>query len=254
MNNPRNFSPDASNKSSFLSLKKEINKKIKETLFDDNCLFYSSSFNFFCSNYNSSELTQEGINLSNLIDNLPLLNKEEALEDDLNIKKNKENEKIKSNKKLSDSEDDKSSSVISKQTKSTQNEESKNKLNIGLLKFSDLSTLLKINENNDLNAKLYEPDEEKIREIIENIEKDLKNENGEKDIKNECLRKNVCLKLYKAFHFGLKKLKLDDNEIKDICLYIEKQGRIIDNSMTNKYKEFIENVLKKISTEKIISN
>ena len=199
-------------------------------------------------------ITQEGINLSNLIDNLPLLNKEEALEDDLNIKKSKENEKIKSNKKLSDSEDDKSSSVISKQTKSTQNDESKNKLNIGLLKFSDLSTLLKINENNDLNEKLYEPDEEKIREIIENIEKELKNENGEKDIKNECLRKNVCLKLYKALHFGLKKLKLDDNEIKDICLYIEKQGRIIDNSMTNKYKEFIENVLKKISTEKIISN
>lgn len=112
----------------------------------------------------------------------------------MNIKKNKENEKIKSNKKLSDSEDDKSSSVISKQTKSTQNEESKNKLNIGLLKFSDLSTLLKINENNDLNAKLYEPDEEKIREIIENIEKDLKNENGEKDIKNECLRKKCVFK------------------------------------------------------------
>ena len=52
----------------------------------------------------------------------------------------------------------------------------------------------------------------------------------------------------------VKKNGEDDNEIKDICLYIEKQGRIIDNSMTNKYKEFIENVLKKISTEKIISN
>lgn len=77
---------------------------------------------------------------------------------------------------------------------------------------------------------------------------------GKKISKMNVWEKNVCLKLYKAFHFGLKKLKLDDNEIKDICLYIEKQGRIIDNSMTNKYKEFIENVLKKISTEKIISN
>jgi hypothetical protein len=60
----------------------------------------------------------------------------------------------------------------------------------------------------------------------------------------------VCLKLYKALNFALKIRNLKENEIKNICLYIETQGRIIDSSMTNKYKEFIENFFKKISNEK----
>ena len=64
----------------------------------------------------------------------------------------------------------------------------------------------------------------------------------------------VCLKLYKALHFALKNLELDENQIKIICLYIEIQGRILDTSMSVKYKEFIENILKKISVDKIISN
>ena len=77
---------------------------------------------------------------------------------------------------------------------------------------------------------------------------------GENGVKNENLRKNVCLKLYKAFHFALKKFALSEYEIKTICLYIEKQGRIIDSSMNGKYKEFIKNIFKKISFDKLISN
>ena len=241
MNNSRNFTQDISNKNSFISLKNEINSKIKESLFDENSLFLSSSFNYFCSNYNSSELSQEGINISNLLNNMPLLDEDEALGNLANniFKK----EKNKSLKKLSESEDDKSSSFGSKQTKMTQNDENKHKFNIGLIKYSDLLNLLNINENN--NNELSKENNEKILSKIREMEKELKN--GENGVKNENLRKNVCLKLYKAFHFALKKFALSEDEIKTICLYIEKQGRIIDNSMNEKYKEFIENVFKKIS-------
>ena len=64
MNNSRNFTNEISNKKSFIALKEEINKKIKETLFDQNLLFLSSSFNYFCSTYNSGELSEEAKNIS----------------------------------------------------------------------------------------------------------------------------------------------------------------------------------------------
>ena len=80
MNNTRNFTNDISNKASFISLKNEINKKIKETLFDDNSLFLSSSFNYFCSNYKSIDLIEEGKNISNILDNLSANNEEEINE------------------------------------------------------------------------------------------------------------------------------------------------------------------------------
>ena len=267
MNNSRNFTNDISNKNSFISLKNEINKKIKETLFDEKSLFLSSSFNFFCSNYNSQELTEEGKNISNLLDNISTLNEEEILENN-SIVSNGQNKALlgstESKKRCSESEDEKSSSFGSKLTKFSQIEEKKQKINICLLKYSDLLNLLDINNNNNNdninNNKIndsnvnYNNDElqinkDKIKSKINQIENEIKN-NSNIDIKNSYLRKMVCLKLYKALKFALKNLNLEENEIKSICLYIEAQGRIIDNSMTNKYKEFIENVFKKISNEK----
>lgn len=254
MNNPRNYTPDISNKHSFASLKSEINLKIKDSLFDDNSLFLSSSFNYFCANYNSGELSEEGINISNLIDNLPSLEEEEDLDDNsnLNIKKKEADKNL---KKLSESEDEKSSSFGSKQTKVTQNDENKHKFNIGLINYSCLMNLLNLNDiNNNINGnELSDENKEKIHIKIKEIEKELKE--GEIEVKNELLRKNVCLKLYKAFIFAFKKFDLKECEVKAICLYIEKQGRILDCSMNDKYKEFIENIFRKISSEKtMISN
>lgn len=246
MNNPRNYTPDISNKHSFASLKSEINLKIKDSLFDDNSLFLSSSFNYFCANYNSGELSEEGINISNLIDNLPSLEEEEDLDDNsnLNIKKKEADKNL---KKLSESEDEKSSSFGSKQTKVTQNDENKHKFNIGLINYSCLMNLLNLNDiNNNINGnELSDENKEKIHIKIKEIEKELKE--GEIEVKNELLRKNVCLKLYKALTFAFKNFDLKECEIKNICLYIEKQGRIIDCTMNEKYKEFIENTFKKIS-------
>ena len=248
MNNYRNFSPDISNKNSFISLKDEISKKIKEALFDHNSLFSSSSFNFFCSNYNNTEIVQEGINISKLLDNLSSLEYGDTLGNHINIS-NKKDEKLKKHKKLSDSDDDKSTSFGSKQGKIIQNEENKQKLNIGLLKYNDLFNLLDITGTNN---EICEVDKEKVILKIKEIENEMK---GDKDdIKNECLRKNVCLKLYKAFSFALKNFDFKESDIKHLCLYIEKKGRIIDNTMNDKYKEFIEGVLKRISCEALIQN
>ena len=245
VNNSRNFTPDISNKHSFASLKSEINEKIKDSLFDDSSLFLSSSFNCFCSNYNSQELSKEGIDISNAIYNLSLIEDDEALRDTKNISK----EKNKSIKKLSESEDDKSSSFGSKQTKVTQTqseEKPKPKLNIGLLNYSGLNNLLNINNNNiNNNNELSEMKKEIINQRIKEIQEEIKE--GDTQVKNELLRKNVCLKLYKALHFAFKNLELKECEIKNICLYIEKQGRAIDSSMNEKYREFIENIFKKIS-------
>lgn len=252
MNNSRNFAPDISCKHSFMSLKDEINTKIKESLFDVNSLFISSSFNDFCINYDSSDLSQEGITISNRLDNLLTLEEEQALKNNSNINEIK-TEKSKSEKKLSESEDDKSSSFGSKQTKTTQNEENKHKFNIGLIKYSDLLNLLNINENENIgDSALNEINKEKILLKIREKEEEMKNEKIQ--IKNENLRKNVCLKLYKALHFAFKKFDFKEGEIKNICLYLERKGRILDSSMNDKYKEYIENIFKRISLDKIGSN
>ena len=117
MNNTRNFTNDISNKTSFISLKNEINKKIKETLFDDNSLFLSSSFNYFCSNYKSIDLIEEGKKISNILDNIST-NNEEEINENYNSNSVVINEKkagsshggSESKKKLNEFEDEKSSS------------------------------------------------------------------------------------------------------------------------------------------------
>ena len=142
MNNSRNFANEISNKNSFVSLKEEINKKIKETLFDQNLLFLSSSFNYFCSTYNSGNLTDEAKNISNLLDNLSVINEEEKNENN-SIPYNsnsktieiEEREQSETKKKFSESEDEKSSSFGSKFTKFSQVEENKQKLYICLVKY-----------------------------------------------------------------------------------------------------------------------
>ena len=269
MNNSRNFANEISNKDSFISLKEEINKKIKETLFDQNLLFLSSSFNYFCSNYNGGELLDEAKNISDLLDNLSMPNEEEKIENKfLGFKPSTkeigigDKEVTDSKKKFSESEDEKSSNFGSKFTKISQAEENKQKFYISLVKYPELIKLLDIknyknDENEDnvnqekINGKIdKEKEEENLKKKISQLENEIES-NKNIEIKNRYLRKMVCLKLYKALHFALKNFELDENKIKHICLYIEIQGRKLDISMGIKYKEFIENFLKRISADKI---
>ena len=258
MNNTRNFTNDIANKTSFISLKNEINKKIKETLFDDNSLFLSSSFNYFCSNYKSLDLIEEGKNISNILYNISSTNNEEELNYNYNsviISEKKDGSShggSESKKKLDNSEDEKSSSSGSK---ISHIDEKKKKYKICLLNNNNLLYLLNINNNDTTNKydnsidkkELNDLDKEKIQLKINELENRIKSINLE--IKNKYLRKMVCLKLFKALNFGLKNYNLKENDIKIICLYIETQARIVDNSMTNKYKDFIENIIKNISSQ-----
>ena len=269
MNNSRNFTNEISNKKSFIELKEEINKKIKETLFDQNLLFLSSSFNYFCSTYNSGELSEEAKNISNLLDNLSNNNEEEKIENNyINYNSyNKETgigdrELTESKKKSSESEDEKSSSFGSKFTKISQVEENKHKLYICLVKYPELIKLLDIkNDKQNGNGNRINLEEDNVKEYdgqqlkkkISQMENEIENNKNIK-IKNIYLRKMVCLKLYKALHFALKNFELEEEQIKHICLYIEMQGRILDITMGIKYKEFIETILKRISADKILSN
>ena len=270
MNNSRNFTNEISNKKSFKLLKEEINKKIKETLFDQNLLFLSSSFNYFCSTYNSDQLIEEATNISNLLDKLNSSNNEEKKENNnlidspfFKVSALPDKDSNESKKKINESEDEKSSSFGSKFTKISQVEENKQKLYICLVKYPELIKLLdfknyKNKENgNEINLEEINVNNDKDREQLKNkisqIENEIEN-NKNIEIKNRYLRKMVCLKLYKALHFALKDFELEDEQIKHICLYIEIQGRILDVSMGIKYKEFIETILKRISADKIISN
>ena len=87
----------------------------------------------------------------------------------------------------------------------------------------------------------------------ENAVKKIKSLNTNEKEKIKCedekliLRKNVCIKLYKALSFALKKLNFSTNEVKKICLYIEKKARSQDNNMGIKYKDYVKNILKKLS-------
>ena len=265
MNNTRNFTNDIANKTSFISLKNEINKKIDETLFDDNSLFLSSSFNYLCSNYKSLDLIEEGKNISSILDNISSTNNEEEINENCNsnsviISEKKDDVSnhagSESKKKLNESEDEKSSSFGSK---ISHIDEKKKKYKICLLNINDLLYLLNINNNdygnksdenekniNINNNEINNLDKEKIKLKINEIKSKIK---CNIEIKNNYLRKMVCLKLFKALNFGLKNFNLKENDIKIICLYIETQARIVDNSMTRKYKEFIENIIKNISSE-----
>ena len=247
INNSRNFTNDISNKFSFISLKKEINKKIKETLLDDTSLFLSSSsFNYVCSNYNSIELVEEGKNISSLLDNISTLNEEQIVENSSTVSNAQDNELKKNG---TESEDERSLSYRSKLTQKSQIEEKKQKYNICILNYNDLINLLDIENSIETNTgELYELNEETIKMKLNELKSEIKT-NGDIEIRNYYLRKMVCLKLYKALKFALKNFNLDKNEIKAICLYFENKGRIIDSTMTYKYKEFIQNVLKKISNE-----
>ena len=263
INNPRNFPNDISNKKSFTDLKNAIKNKILETLFDDNSLFSSNAFNYFCSNELNYSFETEGKNiikeidsiLNNITDNINL---KDQLNTDINT--NYKLKKVRSRfsykcktkekkKQISESEDDKSSSFGSKQTKVTQIED-KQKFNIYLMNNNSLINLFNSIEDGkfiDIDIKIANNLDK------ENAVKKIKSLNTNEKEKIKCedekliLKKNVCIKLYKALSFALKKLNFSTNEVKKICLYIEKKARSQDNNMGIKYKDYVKNILKKLS-------
>lgn len=84
---------------------------------------------------------------------------------------------------------------------------------------------------------------EKVEEIVE------KNGNGIDNlmVKNCYLRKMACIKLYKAFCCLFKNYNIHNNQIQNLCKFIEHNARFKDIDMKSQYKEYIFNILKNIS-------
>ena len=84
---------------------------------------------------------------------------------------------------------------------------------------------------------------EKVGEIVE------KNGNGNDNlmVRNCYLRKMACIKLYKAFCCLFKNYNIHNNQIQNLCKFIEHNARNKDIYMKSQYKEYIFNILKNIS-------
>ena len=140
-------------------------------------------------------------------------------------------------------EDEKSISLLSRERK---NENFKrNKIYISQLnnaKLFDFINFIEQKENKFLKMKISK---EKVIQKIEEIIN--RNNNNELEVQNNYLRKNACVKLFKAFSFLFKKYKLKDSKIKQFCKYIENKARRIDYEMGILYKEYIINILKNLT-------
>lgn len=60
------------------------------------------------------------------------------------------------------------------------------------------------------------------------------------------LRKRVCCKLYGVFQILFKNTNLDNEMIKNLCLYLENRAREKDQNMSIEYKDTIIQIFKKI--------
>ena len=124
----------------------------------------------------------------------------------------------------------------------------KNKIHISSLNNSQLLEFLNyidVKQSNGIKGTINKDQIiHKFEEIINNYNICDKQELGHI---NFYLRKNVCVKLYKSFSFLFKKYKINENKIKQFCIYIEKKARIVDFEMGTQYKEYIIKILKKLS-------
>ena len=271
LNNPRNFQNQITNKKIFIDLNKFLNTKIIETLFDSN-LISNSIINQEINKIQLDEEEQEICDIINKIKNgedEDIIIIEEEYNDDINKEINDENEEKRcdnynlsntnnssrssTEKKILYSEEEKSITYIDKLIKKV---EDKNKFIIIPMNNNSLYDLLNyisFNDNNPILRKLNNYNNNKnIRitnqQIIEKVGDINRNIiNNELIVKNSYLRKDACLKLYKAFCIIFKDYDIQKNHIKDLCKIIEYNARNQDLDMKSKYKQYIWHILKKMS-------
>ena len=154
-------------------------------------------------------------------------------------------------------DEDKSLSIISKEIKNEKNYKEKDNNKIYISRLNDTKVYNFLNYINQKETKYIKIkiNREHIIKIIEEIINSTGNGNDYDEgkdnidiiIKNNYLRKNACLKLYKAFKFIFKKYYIKDKKIKHLCRIIENRARQIDINMGNTYKEYIINILKHLT-------
>lgn len=66
-------------------------------------------------------------------------------------------------------------------------------------------------------------------------------------VQSPYLRKRVCFKLYSVFHVLFNNIDyIKDDNIKTLCLAIEGNARVIDERMSQRYKNYMSSIFKKI--------
>ena len=161
----------------------------------------------------------------------------------------------KNNSNYFSEDEEKSLSLLSKEIKNEKADKEKeinmDKNRIYISKLNDIKiynflNFIKQKENKYIKIKI---NKEQIIKIFEEIINGDGDGDGsiDIDIKNVYLRKNACLKLYKAFNFIFKKYNIKDIKIKQMCRILENRARQIDYNMGNIYKEYIINILKNLT-------
>jgi len=147
-----------------------------------------------------------------------------------------------------DEDEEKSLNLICKEIKNKNKDINKIYItHLNNAQIYDFLNYIDVKENNYLKGKINKDQIiQKFEEIITNFNI-YDNDKEEFLNKKIYLRKNVCVKLYKAFRFLFKKYKINERKIKYFCKYIENKARIIDCEMGIQYKEYILSILKKLS-------
>ena len=261
LNNPRNFQVEISRKASFINFQNFINKKIVESLFDLspmlNSIINEDKNNILLLEKEQNEIDKIIKKIKEKKINGVKENEKDILEkendnpciSDISNSTSNNNSYISTNNSgqsstlkknvNSLSEDEKSISLLSKETK---NEKKIYIVQLNNAKLFDFINFVEQKENKFYNMKI---NKEKILQKIEDIINESNND--ELGVNNNYLRKNACIKLYKAFSFLFKKFKLKDSKIKQFCKYIENKARRMDYEMGVLYKEYIINVLKNLT-------
>ena len=252
-------------------MNKFLNTKIIETLFDSN-LISNSIINQEINKIQLDEEEQDICDIINKIENEEdedIIIIEEEYNDDINKEINDENEEKRcdnynlsntnnssrssTERKILYSEEEKSITYIDKLIKKV---EDKNKFIIIPMNNNSLYDLLNYINFNDNNPTLRKLNKYNIiknlritnQQIIEKVEDINRNIiNNELIVKNSYLRKDACLKLYKAFCIIFKDYDIQKNHIKDLCKIIEYNARNQDLDMKSQYKQYIWHILKKMS-------
>lgn len=157
------------------------------------------------------------------------------------------NEEYNSKESIKESQSVSESSMILSSGSKTDYEDLKTKIKIFPVDGNGLYNILQsICEIDNKDIKDNDDTKTKIINLISLMNHPTTNTNT---VQSVYLRKRVCFKLYSVFHVLFSNIDyVKDDDIKTLCLAIEGNARVIDERMSQKYKNYMSNIFKKIKS------
>lgn len=157
------------------------------------------------------------------------------------------NEEYNSKESIKESQSVSESSMILSSGSKTDYEDLKTKIKIFPVDGNGLYNILQsICEIDNKDIKDNDDTKTKIINLISLMNHSTINTNT---VQSVYLRKRVCFKLYSVFHVLFSNIDyVKDDDIKTLCLAIEGNARVIDERMSQKYKNYMSNIFKKIKS------